>query len=121
MSSGFTGPEAGYPVTEKKQGSGRKTGKGALQRGVENYLRSTQDYHTQGLRDLLAVAPLHPCCCVRCRAVVSVERFEHHWAMHEMQIDSMGAPGSTRWCPRPTTVVYSFGFTGLKANSRKRW
>ena len=82
-----------------------------FEKGVEEYLRESRqyDYHSQDLHKLLFVTPGIPCCCTRCHTMVSAHLLDQHWVIHEQGVDSVGAPGSTRWCPRPRTVVYMFG------------
>lgn len=91
--------------------------------GIDKELRhSSQEFYNAGLHQLLTpVTLMRPCCCVRCRTTVSAERLEQHWVLHTQQIDSIGAPGSTRWCPQTVQAHGIFGMTGLKADPRKKW
>ena len=92
----------------------------AFWEGVAKATRhSHQDYYQEGLSALFWTKPSQPCCCIRCHAVVSAAAIDQHFVVHEQTIDSMGAPGSTRWCPQHVKVHGVFGMTGLKANGRK--
>lgn len=93
----------------------------AVQAGIERAMREPVDCYHQALFAIMHVDPRHPCSCVRCRAVVSAELVEQHFVVHEQHVDSVGAPGSTRWCPTHVNVHGTFGMTGLKADGRRKF